>query len=80
MGPAWSIAGAGALAATAQIVNGKWPSPRILAGVGIAGAALLILQGSSPQTASAFGTLVFLTALMVYGFDIAKAVANLINR
>lgn len=76
MGPGFSIAAAGALSAVAQIVRGEWPSARILVGVGIAGAALLTIAQSSPELASAFGTLVLVTSLMVNGVDVAKAVAN----
>lgn len=80
MGPAWSIAGAGAITAIAQIARGEWPGVRIVAGVAIGGAALLVIGGKSPELASAFGTLVLVTALMVSGVDIARAVNNSLNR
>lgn len=79
MGPALSIAGAGAITAIAQIARGEWPSARLIAGVGIAGAALLMVASKSPELASAFGTLVLVTALMVSGVDLAKAAGNALN-
>lgn len=79
MGPGLKVLAAGALTATAQIVNGKWPSPRLIAGVGIAGLVLVGIASKSPDVAGAFGTLIFLTALMVSGYDVAKAAGNVLK-
>jgi hypothetical protein len=80
MGPATSILAAGALTATAQVVRGQWPSPRLIAGVGIAGAVMLAFAGQNPAIAQRFGTLVLLTSLVVNGVDVAKAANNALNR
>jgi hypothetical protein len=79
MGPGIKVLAAGALTATAQIVNGRMPSPRLIAGVGITGLVLVSIAGKSPEIAGAFGTLILLTALMVSGYDVAKAAGNVLK-
>lgn len=76
MTPALLVAAAGAITIIGQIVAGKPPAPRIFIAVPIAGAGMLALAQWSPELAYRLAAVVFLTALLTSGYDVAKGVNN----
>jgi hypothetical protein len=80
MGPGLTILAAGGITAIGQISRKQWPTPRIIIGTGVAGAALLIVAQSSPELAQKFATLVLITALLTSGYDVSKGVTAALNR
>lgn len=79
MGPAFAILGAAGVTALGQAAKGKVPSPTIIVGGAVAGAAMAALAGPSPELAGKFATLVLLTALLTSGADVALAVFHLLG-
>lgn len=79
MGPGLALLTAGGISATAAIVRGGWPSPRIFIGSAIAGAALLGVAEVSPEVAGKFATLVLITAFLTSGVELSTAVTRSIG-
>lgn len=80
MGPALLIAAAGGLTLLAQISRGNAPHPRVFIGVAIAGGGMLAIAQFSPELAAKMAGLVFTTALVTSGYDVATGVQKALNR
>lgn len=80
MGPALLVAAAGGLTVLAQISRNKPPHPRVFLGVVIAGGGMLALGQFSPEVAAKLAGLVFTTALVTSGYDVAMGVQKALNR
>jgi hypothetical protein len=76
MGPGLTIAGAGLLTVLGSIARKQAPHPRIFLGTAVAGAGVLILAQHSPDAAAKFAAVVFLTALLTSGYDVAQGVTR----
>lgn len=74
MGPGFTILAAGGLTVLGSIARGQAPSPRIFLGTAIAGAGILALANFQPDAAAKFAAVVFLTALLTSGYDVATGV------
>lgn len=71
MGPALTIAAAGGLTIVGTIARGKAPLPRVFVGIVIAGGGVLAIAQYSPEIAAKLSAVVFLTALLTSGYDVA---------
>jgi hydrogenase/urease accessory protein HupE len=74
------IAGAAGLTAAAALARGHAPAPRIFVGAVVAGTVLAIASQAAPQAAQRFAGVVFLTALLTSGYDVAKGVNAALSR
>lgn len=80
MGPGLTIAAAGLVTVVGAIVRKQSPSPRIFVGTAVAGGAILAIASWNAEVASKLALVVFLTALLTSGYDVARGVNQAINR
>lgn len=74
------IAGAAGMTALAYIARGDMPPPRVFLGGAIAGGAFLAIAQASPDLAARLAAVVFITALLTSGYDVAQGVGRALNR
>lgn len=74
------IAGAGALTIGGTLARGE--TPKVSTFIGTAGAGLFVLAMTAvnPKLGTGFALVVFLTALLTSGYDLAGGVSRALNR
>lgn len=80
MTPAIMVGTAAGLTVLAYIARGDAPPPRVFLGAAIAGGGFLALAQASPDLASKLAAVVFITALLTSGYDVAQGVGRALNR
>lgn len=74
------VLGAGALTIIGELSRGESPRPAVFIGTAGAGLAIMFASFAAPDLAHGFAVVVFLTALLTSGYDVANGVVKALNR
>jgi hypothetical protein len=68
----------GGLTVARYLSEGTWPAPRVFIGTGLAGLFIVAAGTINATLATGFATVLFLTALLTHGAQLARAVARIV--
>lgn len=74
------IAGAGGLTLLGELARGETPRAAVMIGTAGAGALVMLLGMANEQLAHGLALVVFLTALLTSGYDLAAGIGRALNR
>lgn len=74
------VLGAGALTILGELSRGETPRPAVFIGTAAAGLGIMFAAMGAPGPAHGLALVVFLTALLTSGYDVAQGVNRALSR